>query len=93
MDRLRFANDREQHASRLLEQRAVSVRATAGPAGVVLLAGQVKDGPRSYAPELTLDADGRLVQATCTCNFFQQNKLFKGPCEHMLATRLARASH
>ena len=93
MDRLRFANDREQRASGLLEQRAVSVRATAGPAGVVLLAGQVKDGPRSYAPELTLDADGRLVQATCTCNFFQQNKLFKGPCEHMLATRLARASH
>jgi hypothetical protein len=28
------------------------------------------------------------VRAECTCNFFQQNKLHKGPCEHMLAIRL-----
>ncbi len=91
MDQLRFANEREQHATRLLAERAVSVRASAGPAGATVLAGQVQDGSRSYAPQLTLDADGRLVQATCSCNFFQQNKLFKGPCEHMLATRLAKA--
>ena len=30
----------------------------------------------------------RIVRAECTCNFFQQNKLHKGPCEHMLALRI-----
>ena len=36
-----------------------------------------------------IDVDERMVSPSCTCNFFQQNKLFKGPCEHMLALRMA----
>ena len=31
------------------------------------------------------------MHAECTCNFYQQNKLFKGPCEHILALRIAHA--
>lgn len=92
MDRLRFANEREQQAVRLLERGGVSVRAAmAGQA--TELAAEVRDGVHSYSPRLTLDADGRLVAAECDCNYFQQNKLFKGPCAHMLAARLARATH
>jgi len=38
-----------------------------------------------------LDSDERLTEAGCTCNFFQQNQLRKGPCEHILAVRLQHA--
>ncbi|HBK65206.1 MAG TPA: hypothetical protein DD000_17345, partial [Cyanobacteria bacterium UBA11166] len=42
----------------------------------------------TYNPSLTVDADERIIQATCTCNWHQQNKLYKGPCEHILALRM-----
>ena len=35
--------------------------------------------------------DERLLEARCTCNFYQQNRLRKGPCEHMLAVRSQHA--
>lgn len=88
MDALRFANEREASAMRFLEQRAVTVRATTDSSGALALAGNVKDGRHDYRPQLGLDGDGRIVRAECTCNFFSQNKLHKGPCEHMLAIRL-----
>ncbi len=87
MDKLRFSNEREEKANRFLEARAVTAHAREVTGGIVL-SGTVKDGRNTYAPELSIDGDGRLAKATCTCNFFQQNKLFKGPCEHMLAVRL-----
>lgn len=88
MDALRFANEREASAMRFLEAKAVTVRATTDGAGALALAGGVKEGRHDHRPALGLDADGRIVRAECTCNFFQQNKLHKGPCEHMLAIRL-----
>ena len=60
-----------------------------GGAATLRLKGKVKDGGRSYEPELTIDADQRLASATCTCNFYTQNKLYKGPCEHILALRIS----
>lgn len=87
MDKLRFSNEREEKANRFLAANAVTV-ATRQAGARTMLAGTVKDGRHAYTPELQIDADGRLAEATCTCNFFQQNKLYKGPCEHMLAVRL-----
>ncbi|MBL0194980.1 MAG: SWIM zinc finger family protein [Myxococcales bacterium] len=88
MDKLRFSNEREEKATRFLDARAVTVASRALPDAALGLFGTVKDGKHTYQSDLTIDADGRLAKATCTCNFFQQNKLLKGPCEHMLATRL-----
>ncbi len=87
MDKLRFSNEREEKANRFLAANAVTV-ATRQAGARTILSGTVKDGRHAYTPELQIDADGRLAEATCTCNFFQQNKLYKGPCEHMLAVRL-----
>jgi len=88
MDTLRFANPREESATRFVEQGRVRVNAQERPGGVVELSGSVNDG-RRYTPRLSLDADERIVDANCTCNFYTQNKLYKGPCEHMLALRKA----
>jgi predicted nucleic acid-binding Zn finger protein len=41
------------------------------------------------SPSLLVDADLRIVGGACSCNWYSQHKLTRGPCEHMLALRLA----
>lgn len=90
MEKLRFANEREEAATRFLNENAVKRPAAAeGERGAVRLKGKVNEGKKRFEPELQIDADGRLTEARCTCNFFQQNRLRMGPCEHMLAVRMA----
>lgn len=35
--------------------------------------------------EIVVGDSGRIIFGTCTCAFFQNNLLAKGPCEHMIA--------
>src|SRR5262249_48835492 len=35
--------------------------------------------------EIVVGDSGRIIFGTCTCAFFQDNLLGKGPCEHMIA--------
>ena len=89
MEKLRFQNEREQEAARFLRERAVKVQAAETDRdGRLALRGAVSDRNKGYRPTLTIDGDDRIVEAECGCNFYQQNKLYKGPCEHMLALRL-----
>ncbi len=37
--------------------------------------------------EVVLRSDGRIIFGRCTCDFFDENLMNKGPCEHMLAAR------
>jgi hypothetical protein len=43
-------------------------------------------------PQLSVDHEGQIVEASCTCRYFRQHRLTKGPCEHVLALRLAHMS-
>jgi hypothetical protein len=52
------------------------------------LQGTVRHGNKTYTPSLQIDRDERIIVAECTCNWHQQHKLFKGPCEHILALRM-----
>ena len=88
VEKFRFANEREAAAAKLLERNAVTLTPPTLSDGMLSLLGTVKDGDRMYAPDLAIDADERLARASCTCNFYQQNKLTKGPCEHILALRM-----
>jgi hypothetical protein len=92
MDALRFANPREESATRFLAQRAVALSVIGNDIeGVRSLEGVVKDGNKAYTPSVTIDRDERIVQAKCTCSWHVRNKLFKGPCEHILALRMFHA--
>jgi hypothetical protein len=91
VERLRFASEREASASRLLHEGRVRVSARQLAAGAIEVQGVISHRSKSFAPELVIDADERLVKAECSCNFYQQNKLYKGPCEHILAARMAFA--
>ncbi|BAZ08419.1 zinc finger, SWIM-type [Calothrix sp. NIES-4071] len=88
MDRLRFANEREEGAVRFLAKNAVQITSVNDSNNRLAVEGSVKDKQKTYTPSLTIDNDERIIGAECTCNWHQQNKLFKGPCEHILALRM-----
>jgi hypothetical protein len=89
LDTLRFTNDREASASRFLTANAVQITSSLFDRESTLnLQGKVRHGSKTYTPSLQIDRDERIIQAECTCNWHQQNKLFKGPCEHILALRM-----
>lgn len=90
MDKLRFANEREESATKFIANKAVSVSSReAKPDNAIELKGAVKDKEKIYECSIFIDSDQRMKKAVCNCNFFLQNKLFKGPCEHILALRMA----
>ncbi len=88
MDALRFSSPREEKATSFVNAGGVQLSATVAADGSLSLSGSVRDHRHTYDPSLLVDADARIVRAECTCNWYQQNKLFKGPCEHMLALRI-----
>lgn len=85
---LRFANPREEAANRFVLLNNVRATVTQRD-GNTVLAGSVKDNERVYHPEMVIDKDERALGGKCTCNFFQQNKMMQGPCEHMIALRVS----
>jgi len=40
-------------------------------------------------PLLHVDSGGQIIAGTCTCSFFKSHEMTRGPCEHLLALRLA----
>ncbi len=91
MERLRFANDREESATRFLQENAVEVNSVNDINGVLSIEGSVRDRGRVFSPSLSVDRDERIIEAQCNCNWYQQNKLYQGPCEHILALRMQQA--
>lgn len=87
LEALRFANEREEKAAKLVEKGVVKLHQSPKGADFTLY-GKIKGGKRIHAAGLKLDEDNRLREAHCSCNFFQQNKLRLGPCEHLLALRM-----
>ncbi|NUO00440.1 MAG: SDR family NAD(P)-dependent oxidoreductase [Saprospiraceae bacterium] len=86
---LRFANPREEAAAKMVEAGLVS-ETNVEPAGKgTKITALVQDKKRSHRPELHIDGDERLVKAVCDCSFHQANQLRQGPCEHILAARMA----
>lgn len=91
LDKLRFANEREESATGFLTAKAVRIaKREEKQNGITEISGTVSDKNKNIEVALTIDADRRITNAHCSCNFFMMNKLFKGPCEHILALRMAR---
>lgn len=92
MGKLRFQNEREEQAASLVQSGMVSVaRTNVVDADTTRVEGRVRARGRKQSPWLVLDSDERISDAACDCYYFGQNKLFKGPCEHILALRIAFA--
>jgi SWIM zinc finger len=89
---IRFGGEREKLAHRLLDG-AGAVKLTKvhdlGSEGTELT-GEVEDleARRTFTPAFTLDPEGRVRGASCTCLHFKRSGSREGPCEHLLALRL-----
>ena len=88
---LRFSNENEAAARQLYQDSAVKSKTARRIEGTTL-EGTVSDKSSKYKVTAFIDPDDRLVTASCTCNFFQQNKLRQGPCPHILALRMSSSA-
>jgi hypothetical protein len=88
MDKLRFSNEREEKASNFVLANLVTLGKTYQQDESVQIQGSVMDNAKTYSTMLVIDNEMKLKDATCNCWYFKQNKLHKGPCEHILATRV-----
>ena len=88
MDVLRFANEREDKANRFVEAGLVKILSSETNEKGITITGEVMDDAKKYQARILIDSDQRMAQAECQCHFYVHNKMHKGPCEHMLATRI-----
>ncbi|MFH6994450.1 SWIM zinc finger family protein [Flavobacterium sp. FlaQc-48] len=88
MKTLRFASPQEEVANQYLTENRVKITPTV-KADQLQIKGKVTDKNFTYNTLAVLDKDNRLIEGHCECSFYQSNQLRKGPCEHILATRMA----
>ncbi|HZI14262.1 MAG TPA: SWIM zinc finger family protein [Myxococcus sp.] len=96
---IRFGSEREARAHRLLgdggpgagEVKLTKVHDVVGEG--TRIHGEVVDreAVRSFFPAFMLDLEGRVKDASCGCPPFRRSGMREGPCEHLLALRLAYA--
>jgi hypothetical protein len=86
-DKLRFDNPREEMAAELLKTQEIKFASQVEADGSTQLTGTVKGSRKTYKTQLLIDADEKIRSASCDCSYYIENKLYKGPCEHMLAIR------
>jgi len=85
--KLRFDNPREETANQLVRDKQVTVNAEKLSNGL-RLTGTIKHKTRQFNPTVFIDTDERIKEASCDCDFYIHNKLYKGPCEHIIALRI-----
>jgi len=88
-EKLRFDNPREEQAAQLVQSAEIKFFRKGMEDGSMQLTGTVKGTRKTYNPQMVIDADEKIKSASCDCSFYIENKLYKGPCEHMLAIRQA----
>jgi hypothetical protein len=88
-EKLRFSNPQEELAAGILEKQEVKFEAKELPDGCLQLSGKLKGPRKTFNPLLVIDGDEKIKSAHCDCSYYIENKLYKGPCEHMLAIRQA----
>ncbi len=92
LDKLRFANPREEAATAFVTRGKVKLREQRLDAdGNLHLGGTVRDAGARRQVKVMIDDDERIRSAQCNCSFYFKNKLYKGPCEHILALRMQSA--
>jgi len=89
LEQLRFSNEREEKAINFVNAGLVQVESALSNTTGTQMRGQVLDNAVRYNVSLMLDTDQRLTVGEGNCHYFHQNRLRRGPCEHMLALRLA----
>ena len=85
---LRFGSEQEKKANDIVDSGKISVT-TQIENERLNIKGKIQLGNVNLKTLAVIDKDQRLVDGACQCSFFASNGLKKGPCEHILATRIA----
>ena len=88
MSKLRFSSPQEEKANQLIEQQKVKIAHEVKKEQLHIV-GTIVDSNFKFKTLAVIDKDNRLIDAKCQCNFFTSNALKHGPCDHVLATRMA----
>ena len=88
VDQYHYSDSIERKAYALADGKQVAIDETRQHSGFLHVLGSVTDLAITYQPDLIVDADQNLVDASCYCQHYMKNKLKNGPCEHMLALRI-----
>jgi hypothetical protein len=87
------ANAQEAAARKIFESDGIRIIARRPVSTGYKLSGSARgDGGPRVRPLLHADHEGRIIEGSCTCTFYRKHQLTRGPCEHMLALRLAHMS-
>lgn len=86
IDALRFSSETDKEAYRLMENGEVSNIKSEIQREKVIVTALVN---RRYNTNVIINNDLRIIDGKCTCNHYYKNKMTKGPCAHILATRIA----
>jgi len=86
IESLRFSSETDKEAYRLMENGAVSNLKSNPQRDKIEITALVSN---SYKISVSINNDLKIVDGKCTCNHYYNNKMIKGPCEHILATRIA----
>jgi len=87
MERLRFESEREAKADRFIQAGLVNIEQADHQDKQLRISGTVRDNGHKRKTTIDIDDDQRLVNGRCECSYYVCNKLYKGPCEHMIALR------
>lgn len=87
-DTLRFGSEQERLANQLIDLDRVKITPQVVKE-TLHIKGKIKGNNETYSTLAVIDKDQRLIDGSCECGFFSLNKLKKGPCEHILASRIA----
>lgn len=85
IDSLRFSSETDKEAYGLMQNGQVSKIQIQNSDLRIIVNGKV-DREKSM---VTIDNDLKIVDGSCSCNYYYSNKMTKGPCAHILALRLA----
>ncbi len=86
LESLRFSSETDKEAYRLMEHGEVGDLKVTTNQNNVTVTGQISN---NYDAKVTIDNDLKITDGKCTCSTYYKNKMTKGPCEHILALRLA----
>ncbi|MBX7224695.1 MAG: SWIM zinc finger family protein [Chitinophagales bacterium] len=84
---LRFSSPQEEKAHQLLQDKKIRISHKILNDKLVI-EGVMQDNKASLKASAEVDKDGRLTDGKCICNFYINNQLKKGPCEHILAAKM-----
>ena len=86
IEALRFSSEIDKEAYRLMEIGAVASLKSDAKRDQIEVTALVKE---KFTTSVFIDNDLKIIDGKCTCKHYYTNKMAKGPCEHILATRIA----